>query len=224
MPGNLHALLRRSDFIPLVYNYCDRWCRHCPVTGQCLVFAAEELLRSSTTTDPSPSASPVAAGGQDVDQEQAAHGHPLHYLARHYARQARAYLDSLGGLPLPSTPPSPLEVIAWFSPFIGAKIHRALCSQRRAAADPLYMDDCLGSAKVALLAIERSLDAWRSIAPLDDDPRVQGVMELLEALGTGAEIRFPAARAFQRPGLDAPVTARASESDDSDEECAGGDP
>ena len=40
------------------------------------------------------------------------------------------------------------------------------------------------------------------MAHADTDARVSGLIELLEALRTGVEIRFPEARAFVRPGLD----------------------
>jgi hypothetical protein len=31
-----------QDFIPGVYNFCDRWCERCPLTARCRVFAFEE--------------------------------------------------------------------------------------------------------------------------------------------------------------------------------------
>jgi hypothetical protein len=94
------------------------------------------------------------------------------------------------------------------------------------------MSDALGSAKVVLLSIERSLAAWQALAAADHDARIGGLIEVLEALRTGVELRFPDAPAFNRPGLDdgagegskatqARVSARAIGSDDSGDECAG---
>ena len=30
------------NFIPGVYNFCDRWCERCPLTARCRVFAMTE--------------------------------------------------------------------------------------------------------------------------------------------------------------------------------------
>lgn len=31
-----------DDFIPGIYNYCDRWCERCPLTARCGVYAREQ--------------------------------------------------------------------------------------------------------------------------------------------------------------------------------------
>jgi hypothetical protein len=38
----LREIARRRDFISGIYNYCDRWCERCPLTGRCLVYATEQ--------------------------------------------------------------------------------------------------------------------------------------------------------------------------------------
>ena len=161
-------------------------------------------------------------------------GHPLEFLARHYAIQSHTFLNSLappdsGGFPSDS----PLETISWYHTLIAAKTFRALTSEHEARTEaPELMSDALGSAKVVLLSIERSLAAWQALAAADHDARIGGLIEVLEALRTGVELRFPDARAFNRPGLDdgagegskatqARVSARAIGSDDSGDECAG---
>jgi len=35
----LLGLAKSGQFIPGIYNYCDRWCERCPVTARCLTFA-----------------------------------------------------------------------------------------------------------------------------------------------------------------------------------------
>ena len=130
-------------------------------------------------------------------------GHPLEFLARHYAMQTGQYLSSLcaeEGEELPEG--SPIELVAFYHFMIAAKTYRALVSHFASETVPELLPDALGAAKVVLLAIDRSLVAWRSIAGEDDDARVGGLMEVLEALKTGVEMRFPDARAFVRPGLD----------------------
>lgn len=64
--------------------------------------------------------------------------------------------------------------------------------------------DSLGSAKVVLLGIDRSLAAWaiiREAFPEHADEILDVLVDLDQLRRTG-EIRFPAARAFVRPGLD----------------------
>lgn len=34
-----------SDFIPGIYNYCDRWCERCPFTRRCRTFALEQATK-----------------------------------------------------------------------------------------------------------------------------------------------------------------------------------
>jgi hypothetical protein len=220
-------LARHSKFIPLVYNCCDMWCERCPVTSQCLLFASEQLhapvsgdrdrLRSrlkrslELTRAMIAAVSPAAAASLDLTERDVsttprltALGHPLEFLARHYAIQASTFLNSLDcpdDEPFPAG--SPLETIAWYHTLVPAKTFRALTSDHDARTEaPELLSDALGSAKVVLVSIDRSLSAWQALAAGDQDARIGGLIELLEALRTGVELRFPDARAFIRPGLD----------------------
>jgi hypothetical protein len=40
----------QDGFIVGVYNYCDRWCERCSLTGRCRVFAEEQRLSFETQT------------------------------------------------------------------------------------------------------------------------------------------------------------------------------
>ncbi len=67
-----------------------------------------------------------------------------------------------------------------------------------------YPKDSDGSAKVALIGIERSIAAWgeiRSHFPLQDDEVLEMLVHL-EQLRRKVEKAFPDARAFIRPGFD----------------------
>jgi phytoene dehydrogenase-like protein len=101
-----------------------------------------------------------------------------------------------------------LEVIRWYQTLIGPKLHRALSGQ--ADADILDDDgnpfprDSDGSAKIALIAMDRSLAAWdrlRRYFP-DKGDSVLNILVYLARLRRAVEKEFPAARAFQRPGFD----------------------
>lgn len=99
------------------------------------------------------------------------------------------------------------EVVRWYQYQIGVKIMRALSSalqakeESEAGAGPQDGD---GSAKVALLGIDRSMVAWSEVlqqVPEEED----GLLPLLAGLSRlrrDVEAAFPAARVFVRPGFD----------------------
>jgi hypothetical protein len=101
-----------------------------------------------------------------------------------------------------------LEVAAWDRFLIHVKLHRALTGRDEAQRgegfdDHPIQNDWNGSAKVALISIDRSLTAWNAIADATGDPDARHVVEELEGLRTEAEHAFPNARKFRRPGFDA---------------------
>ena len=164
---------------------------------------ARALLETAAPGTEAIAALNVKLADPDAPPELGALGHPLEFLARHYALQAGSYLNSPAGRLTEDWPQgSPLEVVSWFHVLIAAKTYRALVSEHGAAEAPELLFDALGSAKLVLVAIDRSLAAWQTIAEADADARITGLIELLQALRTGIEMRFPDARAFVRPGLD----------------------
>jgi len=64
--------------------------------------------------------------------------------------------------------------------------------------------DANGSAKIALVAIDRSIGAWRTlqISLREKSDTIKPILIQLESLRGSAEKRFPHARDFIRPGLD----------------------
>jgi hypothetical protein len=229
MDTSLVDLARDPTFIPLLHNYCDNRCAQCRLTRRCLLLAAHARAACQRSSDdgapPSPQAQGLAVARAILDAavpgteaiaaisvkladpeappDSVARGHPLEFLARHYARQAGSYLASLPGRSAEGWPPdSPVGVVAWFHGLIAAKTYRALVSEHGAAGSPQLLFDALGSAKLVLVAVDRSVSALEAIAGIDADARVSGLVELLGALRTALEIRFPAAKAFVRPGLD----------------------
>jgi hypothetical protein len=118
-----------------------------------------------------------------------------------------------------------IEVIRWYQFFVAAKVFRALMGLDDEAADDTLTgdeifadteidddeeliaaggDDSDGSAKIALIAIDRSLSAWRvmqsSLAEKADS--IRPMLIELERLRRTAEQIFPHARDFIRPGFD----------------------
>ena len=97
-----------------------------------------------------------------------------------------------------------VEKILWYHIFIAAKLMRALQSILEADANEYAGCDADGSAKVALIGIDRSLIAWNVLAEAQSAKldSIQKIMLQLENLRLDAERQFPHAREFIRPGLD----------------------
>ncbi len=97
-----------------------------------------------------------------------------------------------------------VEVISWYQHFIEVKLSRAEFGRRTEPDDEFNSGDADGSAKVALIAIDRSIAAWaqvRRIVSEQTDEILQMLVQL-ERLRAAAEKVFPRARAFRRPGFD----------------------
>ena len=118
-----------------------------------------------------------------------------------------------------------IEVIRWYQFFVAAKVFRALMGLEDRIDDDLLLtddvfadtepdddtlefagagDDSDGSAKIALIAIDRSSSAWRvmqSSMP-EKTASIKPMLLELERLRRGAEQTFPQARDFIRPGFD----------------------
>jgi hypothetical protein len=118
-----------------------------------------------------------------------------------------------------------IEVIRWYQFFVAAKVFRALMARDRPVIDEELTsedifsgaeldddeafieavgNDADGSAKIALIAIDRSSSAWRilqSSLPEKADSIVPMLLEL-ERLRRATEQTFPEARDFIRPGFD----------------------
>ncbi len=104
-----------------------------------------------------------------------------------------------------------IEIIGWYQHQIWVKLQRALHQDEN--GDILDDDgkpfprDSDGSAKVALLGIDRSIEAWgalrRYLASQTDS--ILGIMVHLDRLRRRVEAAFPNARAFVRPGFDGPI-------------------
>jgi hypothetical protein len=113
------------------------------------------------------------------------------------------------------------DVVQWYHMFIGVKLARAVGQdddefgdllsddgdddpEIRQAHEESMRSDALGSAKVALIGIDRSLVAWtrlREHFPDEADVMLDFLLQL-DRLRREAERTFPDARAFARPGFD----------------------
>jgi hypothetical protein len=100
------------------------------------------------------------------------------------------------------------EVIHWHQYQIYVKLMRALTGRKDEEEAPEmweeYQRDSDGSAKVALIGIDRSITAWETLHTLlsDENGRIRKVTEHLTQLRNSVERIFPRARSFVRPGFD----------------------
>lgn len=237
----------QDGFIVGVHNYCDRWCEACPFTSRCQAFAEVATMEASldpsmkaiVDAPPHPRDVPPEPPAWLVEEVEAlneAANEPLTERDRaylfpdpppaHKAIEERAFAyatrcrDWLRAHEEHDSrdPAHPVAVVGWYYMFIAAKIHRAVSglAWNRDAFDGVSAD-CDGSAKVALIAIERSLAAWPRLVE-------RGLLRQGEAAPLLADLTwlrdrlddvFPNARAFVRPGFDEPEeVARLQASDE----------
>ena len=97
------------------------------------------------------------------------------------------------------------EVIQWYQYQIAVKTMRALSARMDETTDfTPDLKDSDGSAKVALIGVDRSIAAWR-LVQLSLSERAASIVPLilqLERLRQRIEKVFPEARDFMRPGFD----------------------
>ncbi|MFQ5593415.1 MAG: hypothetical protein ACE5HA_04635 [Anaerolineae bacterium] len=99
-----------------------------------------------------------------------------------------------------------VEIIRWYQYQIEVKLLRALhgAMEERPAILEEFPKDSDGSAKVALIAMDRSIAAWdrlyRQFPEVQDE--VLDILVHLDRLRKRTEQEFPEARAFVRPGFD----------------------
>ena len=99
------------------------------------------------------------------------------------------------------------EVIRWYVFFIDAKLQRALHGKIEGEdweLDNGYPKDSDGSAKIAVIAVEKSMAAWTrmyELLPSCEDAALQALSLLIQIKRKALE-EFPECMAFKRPGFD----------------------
>ena len=103
-----------------------------------------------------------------------------------------------------------VEIVRWYQHQIYVKLMRGLDADKEYEATSEFPKDSDGSAKVALIAMDRSILAWLRLKEFFPD-RTDSILTLLvhlDRLRRAAEKEFPKARAFVRPGFDTVESAR----------------
>jgi hypothetical protein len=228
--------------IPLIHNYCDRWCERCAFTDRCGIRLTELAIAMCgderagfelALGEPQPvgevppqpdylSFLDAAERGEREDEDDVSavalalkradeSPHSLDIQGREYMFRAidwtRTHADAWhekGDAVLRDA----LEVVSWDASLIGAKVHRALFSRAlRIEAwddeDPVQ-NDANGSAKVALISLQRSEAGWAVVASATGDAEAASLGVLAGALREDLNKEFSDAIAFVRPGFDEP--------------------
>jgi hypothetical protein len=99
------------------------------------------------------------------------------------------------------------DIIQWYLFFIGAKLQRALNGKLEGESrgiDNRFQKDGEGSAKVTIIAVEKSMMAWTQLyelMPVIEDEALPA-LSLLSRLRKKILDEFPQAMFFKRPGFD----------------------
>lgn len=249
----------KNDFIPGIFNYCDKWCSRCEFKKRCSVFvddngevdstlpnealimmitdklkALSEIFEHSShlmpsMTDVAYENVMIAPEKQEIEKTPfAGTKNSIIAAGNEYERLAANWLDERKldesikifsdklDLDLITADEIALELdtvqdwldeIGHFMTFIPVKIRRAVTNSRRRnewESEIGFPKDCEGTAKIAILAIERSVQIWEELMAyfpeLEDDcldflARLQHLKKLILK-------EFPNAMNFIRPGFD----------------------
>ena len=214
----------QDGFIVGVYQYCDRWCEQCPLTNRCRMFSslaeidfedrseprltrerrrlAVQLVEFQTEAEelgegarPKPGERlgylPELEPSSGTDPEVVASSHDLQKKFRQLSMSANPAVRNAA------------ESIRYFSLFVPTKMMRALAQVAREGPGP-QQSDANGSAKVAILALERMAGAWNvliethHVSATVAGPFLAEIAQMLRNLDRAV----PNARAFVRPGFD----------------------
>ena len=233
----------RDGFIEGVFNYCDRWCETCALTSWCRLFADSAQVEAALdpnlqlVVEAPPLPQDIAPSldtsfAEALDKAEAAtasekvarrralarerNEDPVVVRASDYCVQVHRWLRDHKDSG-PTNPGDPRAVIGWYSTLVPAKVARAILASKWAdSGEGDDAHDGEGSAKVALIGLERSHAAWLRLSEigLASNQETHDFIAQLVWLTDALERRFPRARAFVRPGFDEPEAVarlRASE-------------
>jgi hypothetical protein len=234
------ARARNPRLIPGIYNYCDGRCGRCAFTDRCLVFVenvaedGERRAENPAVDDAEASLERTLAMLTEIARREgvdltasAPQGDmhrtpitldherdPLVAHAREYSTIAWRVSRAVAPIVAARGDHAAIEAVGtieWFSSRIAAKLYRAVCGHADAwQFEGEVQTDYDGSAKVALLAIRESREAWVTLmeagkAAADGIPA--HAVKSLDHLDAAVCERFPRAEQFVRPGFDEPAIA-----------------
>lgn len=251
----------KSNHIPGIYNYCDRWCERCPFSNRCRNYEqtselspaqndlsnkafwdkvsqnfreAARVLQEAAKTQ---GVDFTAVSNEEVKEytrkremtRDTARSHPLSTATLQYVAKATQLLERkdimsekademLCHFELGISNETDIttqvneikecqEVITRYIQFIHVKFMRALMGKMEYdewKETKGFPKDSDGSAKIALIAIDQSIQAWNSMLQFipDAEDEILYLLALLQRTRRMGEHEFPGAREFVRPGFD----------------------
>lgn len=221
----------RDGFIVGIFNYCDRWCERCPLTNRCRVFASFAELDfeqgNGPLTEPWIIRERRRMEAQMIELHAEAEELGEAALPKRGERVGQLPADleaaagpdpevvvngpdlqkKLGRLALSADPGVRLAIqtIRYFSLFVPMKMMRAFSQVARSGPGG-QQSDANGSAKAALLGLERMETAWRTLIEthhLSASAAAPFLGEIAR-LQRNLDRALPDARNFVRPGFDEP--------------------
>jgi len=233
MKEKMHELSRKQGYIESIFNYCDRWCERCNFTDKCRNYAFNEdapppegpqlwdylsNVFKATKLMLEESIEKMGIDPEEIDkmissEEPDPCNNPLYLKTHKHAVEIEEWLkNNLVGLRtsasgLDSEHQSRinevLEIIQWYNLFIPAKISRALSGIHEDETGDIQTDSN-GSAKICLIALDRSIAAWSVLMNdlHEHQDRILSILINLAEIRKQTEHVFPNARNFVRPGFD----------------------
>ncbi len=222
-----------KDFIPSIHNYCDRWCDMCSFKSKCSAFYFEkELLKLAANDDPERSSLgsvkhvfsvtsdileeslkendsdielPVTTDDSFFPKLPAGEQKVLDF-AKEYVFSTSQWFDAMPEEKIIEKQElmGPVNVIMYYHIFISTKLARAFFGRIDYPDDDPIQNDSNGSAKVAIMAIKKSLESWTQILTYkkEDEEVILRQCVKLKKLKKMVERFFPHAHKFLRPGFD----------------------
>jgi hypothetical protein len=135
---------------------------------------------------------------------------PISQMARTFMKRATEWIDGHRSLDQHADPivREAFQIACWDAYFIYVKLCRALSGRdcrtqgEEDGDDHPVQNDWNGSAKVALISIARSIDAWKALGSALDDASATALGDGLGHLQGAVLNGFPKAAEFRRPGFD----------------------
>jgi hypothetical protein len=245
----LDNLVDSGQFIPGIYNYCDRWCERCTLSHKCLTYAHEQEIKEECN-DPETNdidnekfweqirlsfevtldmiyedAGKLGINLDELpDVEDQEHvDSPVEKLASQYGIVLCKWLETHSDMLRQKADQllmiynnqdvalkfaDALEVVKWYCFYISAKVHRShfdldsRLQEEDPDDDPLW--DNRGSAKIAIIAVTRSMEALSVLYPelKDYEDDILKFLSMLSQIKRQMLATFPTAMEFKRPGFD----------------------
>lgn len=219
----------QEGFIVGIFNYCDRWCERCPLTSRCGLFAEQTELECEHGNGPlttpkvererrklleenlevralfaqalrkNPGGPPRSESKLPPNMESAFEPSPavVANSAVLHKKNMQARLSANAAVRLAA------ETIEHFTLFVPMKMLRAFVQVSREGPGD-SQSDANGSAKAALLGLERMEQAWKTLVETrhyterDVAPFLAEIARMQRNIARAT----PDARAFVRPGFD----------------------